>query len=580
MSTIDFTKAHIVKRKLLLVNSTSTSDNVTEQRIGNHDYYVVSGAGSIVGNTTMNGIYYPVDEVKKLAASNVGRIPAPVSHPKDENGNFVSASDQVAQNDYGIGAFSFNYRMDGDRLIRDVAVPKEPSLNADKHKVVIDRIINNQDIDTSTGVCFSPLATNGVGKDGEEYEMVATNMSLDHDALLPFEVGASTTLMGTGLFANSSGDTSEVVEYNASMPAMSLPLAPLDTDWDKAEADKLIRDYTESGDEPSSTYRRYFLYFDRDNVKEYGAYKLPFATVIDGRPHAVLSAINNASSRLSQTEGLSEADKKRAQRVIDMYQAKAERVRSAESNNSQGTFKKAWNKIKSLFKGNELSHNEIYSAIYEMLNQGAGDNWHRYPCDIYSSYFIYYDRNGDGEKHFKQGYHVTEDDKVEFDGEPYEVERTIEYKTVTNGDNAMREKILAALNAAEVKTDGLDDDALFAAYNELMKTQESGSDETEKDKKKEAVNSTEVPDWFKPFASQLTAMNSSAEKELEDTAKKVAALNAGIDEAAAKAMGLEACKSFLAKNSGVVNAAFGQATFGQNSKTEDDFDLTSIGGDK
>ncbi|MEG7660781.1 hypothetical protein, partial [Listeria monocytogenes] len=86
---------------------------------------------------------------------------------------------------------------------------------------------------------------------------------------------------------NSSGDQVEVIECNASIPTMSLPLAPIDTPWDEEEADRLIRQFTESGDEPSSTYRRYFLYFDRENVKDYSSYKLPFAAIIDGRPHAV-----------------------------------------------------------------------------------------------------------------------------------------------------------------------------------------------------------------------------------------------------------------------------------------------------
>lgn len=576
-----------MKRNLLIVNSTASSGAVTEQRIGNHDYYVVSGAGSIVGNTVMNGIYYPLDEVKKLAASNVGRIPAPVSHPKDENGNLVSAYDQVAQNDFGIGAFSFNYRMSGDRLVRDIAVPKTPSMNSDKHAAVISRIENALDMDTSTGVIYSPVDGSGVGKDGEEYDRVAVNMSLDHDALLPFEIGASTTLMGTGLFANSDGNKSEVVEYNASMPALNLPLAPLDTSWDSQEADKLIREYTESSDAPSSTYRRYFLYFDRDSVDNFTSYKLPFATIIDGRPHAVLNAINNASSRLEQTQGLSDTDKSRAKRVIESYQAKAERMRKDAQGNSMGLFARAWNSIKSAFAKNELSHDQVYSQISDLINAELSDanKWSRYPCDIYQAYFIYRDRSDDMEKYYKQDYHITTSDKVEFDGAPIEVERVVEYKTVTQTEGNSMDKLKAALNSAGVNTDGMNDDAVLAAYNKMIvanAAKEGGSmdDESEmkENEKEKASNSSEIPEWFKPFASQLSVMNASSETKLNDAAKKVAALNMGISEDAAKAMGLNACEQFLEKNKGIVNFSGNGAGFGiAVNAGEDQFDMTKLG---
>ncbi len=144
-----------------------------------------------------------------------------------------------------------------------------------------------------------------------------------------------------------------------------------------------------------------------------------------------------------------------------------------------------------------------------------------------------------------------DDDEVVFTSEPVEVERVIEYKPITNnndGDRIMREKILAALNAAKVETNGLDDDALFAAYNELDK----GKDKTPATNASEDLTAqitAAVNAAVKPLQDQITA---NADAELDTAANKVAALDMGVDVTAAKAMGIDACNSFLAKNAGEV----------------------------
>jgi hypothetical protein len=113
----------------------------------------------------------------------------------------------------------------------------------------------------------------------------------------------------------------------------------------------------------------------------------------------------------------------------------------------------------------------------------------------------------------------------------------------------MREKILAALNAAKVKTDGLDDDALFAAYNDLtVKDDGKGSQNddlnADDDKLFKAINAA-VEKAVKPLQEQLTA---NADKEQSELASQVVKLDIGIDEEAAKAMSVNALNSVLAKN--------------------------------
>ena len=74
----------------------------------------------------------------------------------------------------------------------------------------------------------------------------------------------------------------------------------------------------------------------------------------------------------------------------------------------------------------------------------------------------------------------------------------------------MKEKILLALNAAGVKTDGLSDEQLLAAYNE--QTAKKADEE-----QKNATNA-QAPDWAKSLLAEVaelkTAVNASTEKEL------------------------------------------------------------------
>lgn len=89
----------------------------------------------------------------------------------------------------------------------------------------------------------------------------------------------------------------------------------------------------------------------------------------------------------------------------------------------------------------------------------------------------------------------------------------------------MKEKIVLALNAAGVKTDGLSDEQLLAAYNEQTAKKaidEKKAADEEKNKKadEEQKNATnaQAPDWAKSLLADVaalkTAVNTSTEKEL------------------------------------------------------------------
>lgn len=555
-----------MKRLLQTRNKLTTNkDHVSRKKIRNKDHIVVSGVSHMIGDSVMNQISYPLDETVKLSNSlGNKRIVMPSSHPTGDEGEFISASDPLALMSNFVGAFAFNFSMRGDRLISDIAIDPEVANRTDTGKQIINAIENGDPIDVSTGFFLNIEDEQGFGSDGEPFLGVASNLFLDHVAFLPNEIGAKNKFEGVGLHVNSAIDNdgngmdTDVVELftNASVPAMNLPLAPADHTWDATAAIGRVREFSKSTDKPSTNYRKFFLAFDQDDAENFGAYKLPFVDIIDSKPMAVKAAIDNAKSRLNQAQ-ISDDDKASALSAIEKYLAKFD-----NSEPKGNVLSKAWNVIKSIFTNgeHELSHDQIQDKIFKKLNEGRlDDQRHLWPVEVFDNNFIYHDGN---DKLFRQSYALVDDDVV-FIGDRTEVERVVEYKTITNnnGDRIMREKILAALNAAKVKTDGLDDDALFAAYNDLT-VKDDGKGSQNDGLTLEDVT-TAVNAALKPLQDQLTA---NADKEQSELASQVVKLDIGIDEEAAKAMSVNALNSVLAKNG---TPAFSSAGYQHQVNTKD-----------
>ena len=116
--------------------------------------------------------------------------------------------------------------------------------------------------------------------------------------------------------------------------------------------------------------------------------------------------------------------------------------------------------LKRLIGNEDVSFDAIQSGLHEKLPEGA---WLR---EVFTRNAIWTDREG---RLWKQDYAVNSG-SVAFSGEPVEVTRRVEYEPITNhqeGDQ-VKDQILAALNAAGIKTEGLDENQLLAAYNALV----------------------------------------------------------------------------------------------------------------
>ncbi len=195
-----------------------------------------------------------------------------------------------------------------------------------------------------------------------------------------------------------------------------------------------------------------------------------------------------------------------------------------------------WNKVKFFISNaSEMSFDDIYQALRVSIKQD--DKKWRYVVSVWPDHFVYEE---DGEnaklKLFDQKYLIS-DKVVTLVGDPVEVVRKpTEYEVKTNGEtNPMKEKMIAALNAAGVKTEGLTDDQVWDAYNQQMQKKEGGSDpgqaQINSDVITAAVNAALTP-LNEKLSKLETQLQANAESELKTKRDAVKAKFSFMTEAA------------------------------------------------
>lgn len=485
------------------------------------DYMVIENVCHMLSGTVMNGLLYG-DDVFNLLADDLmksnARIPAPMSHPSDESGAFVSADDPITFPAHNIGAYDSDWSVSGDKLMSNTYIPVDSIENPKVgNEWFSNSIKNGLPIDRSTGLFLSVNDATGYGRDGEPYEAeVSEIFELNHSAILnpDIEPGAKDNGSGVGMFTNAKGDKVEIGEcdilINSFAPAMKLPLAPIDYIFNESEALQRIKVYTNSTDKPSTSFRKFFLAYDINNTQSFDGYTGLFADIIDNRPHAVKSQVSNNESDHAKTY--------------------VNRFDSELKGNKQSFVKSAINKLFSLMGGEQSAVNE--------------------------SDFVY---RGKNDIMYIQQYN-TEGGELSFTGEPVEVIKIAnEYKPIINNnttESVMDKAELIALLTANGITANADmtDDELKA---KLKKKLEGKSE----DKKLDEVANTATTDAIAALTATVNSLSAqitaNADKELDSAVASVVAMNKGIDEATAKTMGLASCNAFLAANGHVAFNARG-----------------------
>lgn len=228
-----------VNKRILIQCSTTVDRNaVSRKSIGGVEHIVIS-SHTLPDDIVMNGGLYPADEIANSFAT-LERTLAPVEHPTDAQGNFISANDPVAIHNFYAGAFNENVRRENGRVSIDKVINVQEALKTDRGKRLLDRIDELETnetprpIHTSTGVFLEVEELDGpqTNAAGQEYTWVARNMVFDHDAILLESVAAAQPNQGVGMGVNAAGEKVDVQQA----------LVTIDADQDEEMSHSEIRD--------------------------------------------------------------------------------------------------------------------------------------------------------------------------------------------------------------------------------------------------------------------------------------------------------------------------------------------------
>ncbi|HAV1473970.1 TPA: DUF2213 domain-containing protein [Enterobacter hormaechei subsp. steigerwaltii] len=206
------------------------------------------------------------------------------------------------------------------------------------------------------------------------------------------------------------------------------------------------------------------------------------------------------------------------------------------------------NKVKFFLTHNsDASFDEIYQMLREAIRGPSGSDVYRYVVTVWPDKFIY----EEGSKLFQQKY-LIDDNAVTLVGEPIEVVRKpTEYEVKTNGEqNPMKQKMIAALNAAGVTTEGLTDDQVWDAYNQQMQKKAGGGDPAGTPMNAEAITAA-VNMAIGPLTDKIshleTQLQANAEKDTAEKRQAVKAKFPFMTEAAINSLAPEALNDMFSQ---------------------------------
>lgn len=450
---INYAKANKPDRRMVQCLSQVNARNISRQQINGVEHIIVS-SWTLPDDIVMNDVLYPADEIE-AGYSSLERTLAPIEHPINANGEYISAADPEAIHNFYAGAYNTNVTRENGRVHIEKHINVQEALRTDRGKRLLDRIneIETSDkprpIHTSVALWLTleKLDKPRTNAAGDQYSMIGRDFIYDHDAILLDSIGAATPEQGVGMAINSDGHRVSVdrVWMDAAVRASrNLPLADSGRTWSSSAALKRVRAQIGAEDAPNATYARYHLWFDAGNSENFGSYKLPFVDIVDGQARAIPAALRNAAARLSQTQGPSDAERTRISGIIDGY----------------------LNRL----RGNQMAIS--YTQMVEQLEQlikGTVAAEHMEIEDVYDDRVIFETESG-----YYQVPYTISGETITLAGIPIRVDKMVEYQPLINkskGDEQMKQLILNALAKAGISTDGLSDDDLFAAYNKLLANQ-------------------------------------------------------------------------------------------------------------
>jgi len=188
----------------LRVNAFTAVDNskIRRETVDGREYVIVPSS-TLPANVVMNSVLYPAEETARTYKQLDGKL-APLGHPKDAAGNWISAGDPVAIHANHIGAFNRNVTLGEDGRVHAEKWIDVLFANAtERGPEVLAAIEKGEPISTSIAIW---LRVHPV-PEGLPYSGKAEYLAIDHDAILIGETPAAGVDQGVGLFVNVDAGT-------------------------------------------------------------------------------------------------------------------------------------------------------------------------------------------------------------------------------------------------------------------------------------------------------------------------------------------------------------------------------------
>jgi hypothetical protein len=168
----------------------------------NNRAHIITEMMSIEGDSTMNNLFYPDDQVTN-SFKQLDMKPAPAGHPT-ANGENISAFHPLAINAFNVGGFIRNSRKEGKKVFNELVFDIEVANKDDRGKEIIKRIKSGEKIGVSTGL-NATVTSSGDKK-------VVSDIEFDHVAVLLDEspAGDNTFTVNSDIILCKMGDEPEI----------------------------------------------------------------------------------------------------------------------------------------------------------------------------------------------------------------------------------------------------------------------------------------------------------------------------------------------------------------------------------
>lgn len=192
---------------------------VNRSQIQKHDKgWTIRDVVPVIDDIVMNRGLYPAEDLE-VAYNGMDGVPAPIGHPKNKDGEFISAMRGEGLRDWFAGVTAENPRKSGDKYLVDFEINESKLMTHEDGPRLVDALNSGESIHVSTGLMLRREESKGESR-GKPYDWIARDMTFDHIAILLDEPGAATPEDGVGIMANSSEMIVNLDKYEANSASL------------------------------------------------------------------------------------------------------------------------------------------------------------------------------------------------------------------------------------------------------------------------------------------------------------------------------------------------------------------------